>query len=57
MIRIYIFTYAEDAQEAVACVRCARTALPGALVTVVDDCAALVPKSVRRSTTSFIPRS
>lgn len=49
MIRIYIFTYAGDAQEAVACVRCARTALPGALVTVVDDSAATVPESVRRA--------
>lgn len=49
MIRIYIFTYAGDANEAVACVRCARTALPGALVTVVDDCASPVPESVRRA--------
>lgn len=53
MIRIYIFTYAGDAQEAVACVRCARTALPGALVTVVDDSAALVPESVRRSILAY----
>ncbi len=43
MIRIYTFTYAGDAQEAVACVRCARTALPEAVVTVVDDSAAPVP--------------
>lgn len=49
MIRIYIFTYAGDAQEAVACVRCARTALPEALVTLVDDAAAPVPESVRRA--------
>ena len=40
--RIYTFTYAGDAQEAVACVRCARTALPEAVVTVVDDSAAPV---------------
>lgn len=49
MIRIYIFTYAGDAQEAVACVRCTRTALPGALVTVVDESAAPVPENVRRA--------
>lgn len=49
MIRIYIFTYAGDANEAVACVRCARTALPEALVTVVDDAAAPVPENVRRA--------
>lgn len=49
MIRIYIFTYAGDAQEAVACVRCARTALPGALVTVADDSAFPVPEEVRRA--------
>lgn len=49
MIRIYIFTYAGDAQEAVACVRCARTALPAALVTVVDDSAAPLPENVRRA--------
>lgn len=49
MIRIYIFTYAGDANEAIACVRCARTALPAALVTVVDDSAAPVPESVRRA--------
>lgn len=49
MIRIYIFTYAGDANEAIACVRCARTALPAALVTVVDDSAAPVPENVRRA--------
>lgn len=43
------FTYAGDAQEAVACVRCARTALPGALVTVADDSAFPVPEEVRRA--------
>ena len=48
MIRIYTFTYAGDAQEAVACVRCARTALPEAVVTVVDDSAAPVPPEARR---------
>lgn len=49
MIRIYIFTYAGDAQEAVACVRCARTALPGALVTVADDSAFPVPEEARNA--------
>ena len=49
MIRIYTFTYAGDAQEAVACVRCARTALPEAVVTVVDDSAAPVPPGARRA--------
>lgn len=49
MIRIYLFTYAGDAQEAVACVRCARTALPEAVVTVVDDSAAPVPPEARRA--------
>lgn len=49
MIRIYLFTYAGDANEAIACVRCARTALPAALVTVVDDSAAPVPENVRRA--------
>lgn len=49
MIRIYIFTYAGDANEAIACVRCARTALPAALVAVVDDSAAPVPENVRRA--------
>lgn len=37
MIRIYIFTYAGDHQEALECVRCACRALPGSLITVVDD--------------------
>ncbi len=49
MIRIYTFTYAGDAQEAVACVRCARTALPEAVVTVVDDSAAPVPPEAKRA--------
>lgn len=37
MIRIFIFSYAGDAAEAVACVRCAMMAAPCANVTVVDD--------------------
>ena len=37
MIRIFIFSYSGDAAEAVACVRCARMAVPCASVTVVDD--------------------
>lgn len=53
MIRIYIFTYAGDANEAVACVRCARTALPSAVVTVVDDTNAPVPESVRRTLVAY----
>lgn len=37
MIRIYLFTYAGDADEALVCVRCAAAALPEAVITVVDD--------------------
>lgn len=37
MIRIHIFTYNEDAPEAVAAARCARMAVPGAVVRVLDD--------------------
>lgn len=53
MIRIYIFTYAGDANEAVACVRCARTALPSAVVTVVDDANAPVPPEFRRALVAY----
>ncbi len=53
MIRIYLFTYAADADEAVACVRCARTALPEAVVTVVDDSAAPVPPEARRALVAY----
>lgn len=53
MIRIYIFTYAGDAQEAVACVRCARTALPDALVTVADDAAFPVPEEARNALLAY----
>lgn len=53
MIRIYIFTYSGDAQEAVACVRCARTALPGAVVTVVDDANAPVLPEARRALVAY----
>lgn len=42
MIRIHIFTYSEDAPEAVAAARCARMACPSALVRVLDDCHAPV---------------
>ena len=42
MIRIHIFTYKEDAPEAVAAARCARMACPSALVRVLDDCHAPV---------------
>lgn len=44
MIRIFIFSYAGDAAEAVACVRCARMSVPYASVTVVDDAASPVQK-------------
>lgn len=37
MIRIYLFTYAGDADEALVCVRCAAAALPEAVITVADD--------------------
>lgn len=47
MIRIYLFTYAGDAEEALVCVRCAAAALPEAVITVVDDSAAPLPKGVR----------
>lgn len=53
MIRIYIFTYAGDAQEAIACVRCARTALPDAVVTVADDAAFPVPDEVRHTILAY----
>lgn len=53
MIRIYLFTYSGDAQEAVACVRCARTALPGAVVTVVDDANAPVLPEARRALVAY----
>lgn len=47
MIRIYLFTYAGDAEEALVCVRCAAAALPEAVITVVDDSAAPLPERVR----------
>ena len=47
MIRIYLFTYAGDADEALVCVRCAAAALPEAVITVVDDSAAPLPERVR----------
>ena len=53
MIRIYLFTYSGDAQEAVACVRCARTALPVAVVTVVDDANAPVLPEARRALVAY----
>lgn len=48
MIRIYLFTYARDAPEAVVCVQCAQRALPEAVITVVDDEKDPVADSVRR---------
>lgn len=53
MIRIYIFTYALDAREAIACVRCVRTALPDAVVTVADDAAFPVPDEVRKTILAY----
>lgn len=47
MIRIYLFTYAGDADEALVCVQCAAAALPEAVITVVDDSAAPLPERVR----------
>lgn len=49
MIRIYLFTYAGDAEEALVCVRCAAAALPEAVITVVDDESAPLPERVRAS--------
>lgn len=49
MIRIHIFTYKDDAQEAVAAARCARMACPAALVRVLDDCHAPVPAATAAS--------
>lgn len=37
MIRVYIFTYEGDGNEAVACVRGVRRAFPDAVITVADD--------------------
>lgn len=53
MIRIYIFTYAGDSNEAIACVRCARMALPGAVVTVADDSAFPVPQDARTALVAY----
>lgn len=49
MIRIYLFTYAGDADEAQACVRCALAALPEAVITVADDEADPVPERTRKA--------
>ena len=46
MIRIFIFSYSGDADEAAACVRCARMAVPYASVTVVDDAASPVQEDI-----------
>lgn len=48
MIRIYLFTYAGDADEAIACVKCAAAALPEAVITVVDDGADPVSEHARK---------
>lgn len=47
MIRVYLFTYAGDQEEAKACVRCAAAALPEAVITVVDDGAAPIAERAR----------
>jgi len=49
MIKIYIFSYREDAEEALISAQCAAAALPEAVVTVVDDSAAPVPEPVRNA--------
>lgn len=48
MIKIYLFTYAGDEDEAIACVKCAAAALPEAAITVVDDGAAPVSEHARK---------
>lgn len=53
MIRIYLFTYAGDAEEALVCVQCAAAALPEAVITVVDDSAAPVPPEARRALVAY----
>lgn len=47
MIRIYLFTYAGDADEALVCVRCAAAALPEAVITVADDESAPIAERAR----------
>lgn len=49
MIRVYLFTYAGDQEEAKACVRSVRKALPEALITVVDDDAAPLSEHAQKS--------
>ena len=46
MIRFFIFSYAGDANEAVACVRCIRMSVPYAGITVVDDAASPVHEDI-----------
>ena len=53
MIRIFIFSYSGDAAEAVACVRCARMAVPCASVTVVDDASSPVQEETAEALRSM----
>lgn len=53
MIRIYLFTYAGDAEEALVCVQCAAAALPEAVITVVDDSTAPAPPEARRALVAY----
>lgn len=49
MIRIYLFTYAGDANEALFCVKCAAAALPESIITVVDDASDPMPRKAKRA--------
>ena len=53
MIRMFIFSYAGDAAEAAACVRCARMSVPCASVTVVDDASHPVQKETAEALRSM----
>ena len=53
MIRMFIFSYAGDAAEAAACVRCARMSVPCANVTVVDDASHPVQKETAEALRSM----
>lgn len=53
MIRIYLFTYGGDADEAIACVRCAKAAIPESVITVVDDEAVPAPPEARRALVAY----
>ena len=50
---MFIFSYAGDAAEAAACVRCARMSVPCASVTVVDDASHPVQKETAEALRSM----